>query len=150
MTQMIDTMRVLLVEDDEDHAMLLMRCLDKCEVNNTVDHVTDGEQALNFLYAREGFENRKLPNLILLDLNLPRISGHEVLSTLKSDPEMRVIPVVVLTTSNIEADRIRAYQEHVNSYVVKPFDPSRFRHVIDNVCRYWAEINIQSPGHFTP
>ncbi len=149
MSQMTDTMRVLLVEDDEDHAMLLMRCLEKCDVDNQVDHVTDGEQALNFLYARNGFENRKLPNLILLDLNLPRVSGHEVLSQLKSDPEMRVIPVVVLTTSNIEADRIRAYQEHVNSYVVKPFDPTRFRHVIDNVCRYWAEINIQSPDHIS-
>jgi CheY-like chemotaxis protein len=149
MSQMTDTMRVLLVEDDEDHAMLLMRCLQKCEVNNTVDHVMDGEQALNFLYAREGYEDRKMPNLILLDLNLPRVSGHEVLTKLKSDPRMRIIPVVVLTTSNIETDRVRAYQQYVNSYVVKPFDPSLFRNVIDNVCHYWAEINVQSQGHLT-
>lgn len=147
MLEMTDTMHVLLVEDDEDHAMLLIRCLEKCEVKNSISHVIDGEQALKYMHAEGEFSDRVLPNLILLDLNLPRVSGHEVLAKLKSDPKTRAIPVVVLTTSNVESDRIRAYQEHVNSYVVKPFDPTRFRHVINSVCQYWAEINIQSPTH---
>lgn len=146
MSQVTDTMHVLLVEDDEDHAHLLMRCLEKCSVPNSIDHVADGEQALKYIYATGHYANRKLPHLILLDLNLPRVSGHEVLSKLKSDPNTRAIPIVVLTTSNVESDRVRAYQDHVNSYVVKPFDPARFRQVIDEVCHYWAEINIQSPG----
>lgn len=146
MVEMTETMHVLLVEDDEDHAMLLMRCLDKCAVKNTISHVTDGEQALKYIHGQGNFADRLLPHLILLDLNLPRVSGHEVLAKLKSDPKTRSIPVVVLTTSNVESDRIRAYMDHVNSYVVKPFDPARFRHVIDTVCHYWAEINVQSPG----
>lgn len=140
-----DKLHVLLVEDDEDHAMLLMRCLEKSAVKNFVSHVIDGEQALKFIYAQDPYADREIPALILLDLNLPRVSGHEVLARIKSDPMTRAIPVVVLTTSNVESDRIRAYQDHVNSYVVKPFDPARFRHVIDTVCQYWAEINMQSP-----
>lgn len=140
-----EKIHVLLVEDDEDHAHLLKRCMEKCDIENTIDHVTDGEQALNFIYARNGFEERKIPDLILLDLNLPRVSGHEVLEKLKTDMKMCTIPVVVLTTSNIESDRLKAYQKHVNSYVVKPFDPMQFRHVIDQVCQYWSSINTQSP-----
>jgi CheY-like chemotaxis protein len=114
MPQLMDTMHVLLVEDDEDHAHLLMRCMEKCDVKNSIDHVTDGEQALNFVYARNGYANRRLPDLVLLDLNLPRVSGHEVLCKLKSDPQTRMIPIVILTTSNIDSDRMRAYQDHAN------------------------------------
>ena len=110
----VDKIHVLLVEDDEDHAHLLMRCMEKCDIKTSINHVTDGEQALNYVYAKKGYEDRKMPDLILLDLNLPRISGHEVLEKLKTDQIMCTIPVVVLTTSNIESDR----QKHIKSMLI--------------------------------
>src|SRR4051812_21922705 len=109
--------RFLLVEDDDDHAYAVERGLRKSGINCVIARSKDGAEALDYLRVTED-----VPDLILLDLKLPKKSGHEVLEAVKTDEELRTIPVVVLTTSNAESDRIRAYRQYANSYVIKPVD----------------------------
>lgn len=134
-------MRFLLIEDDEDHAFLIehhLRCSDQ---RNQVAHVRDGEQALRYLCQADRFRGVSLPDVILLDLNLPKVDGHEVLRQIKRDPRLRSIPIVVLTTSSAEADRVRAYRAHVNSYLVKPLDFREFGELVETLSRYWRDCN---------
>ncbi len=133
-------MRFLLVEDDDAHAAITLRSLRQNRVANAVDRVADGALALEYL-RREG---NPRPDIILLDLNLPKVDGHEVLAALKEDPELCIIPVVVLTTSDAEVDRLRAYQHHANSYLVKPIDFERFREMVRDLSLYWGVWNRPS------
>jgi CheY-like chemotaxis protein len=135
----------LLVEDDEDHAELVIRSLDNHRIGNKIHHVRDGAQALEYLFLDPAKRSDPLPDIILLDLKLPKIDGHEVLKRIKSDPQLRVIPVVVLTTSDAESDRARAYEEHANSYLVKPLDFENFRKMTEDLNLYWGVWN-QPPG----
>ncbi|MBK7404130.1 MAG: response regulator [Phycisphaerales bacterium] len=138
--------RFLLIEDDEDHAFLIRRAMQENRVTNALDHVADGEAALRFLRKSEPYEHAKRPDVILLDLNLPKLDGQEVLNAIKADAELNTIPVVVLTTSSAEADRVRAYSSGVNSYVVKPVDFLQFRRAIQDLQMYWAVLNEPAMG----
>ena len=131
----------LVVEDNEDHAELVLRSLKQSNMSYTAHHVEDGSAALDYLRNRGDFARCARPDLILLDLNLPKMNGMELLSTLKEDKELRSIPVVVLTTSDAESDRSMAYLRHANSYVVKPGDFGRFRTMIQDLSTYWCRWN---------
>lgn len=131
---------ILLVEDDEAHATLIMRSLEDVSVVNKIFWVTDGEEALDYLFHRGKYADKKKapqPDLILLDLRLPKINGHEVLKKIKETEELKIIPVVVLTTSDDEADMMKAYDSYVNSYLVKPVDFQKFRELINHIGFYW-------------
>jgi CheY-like chemotaxis protein len=134
-------MRFLLVEDDEDHAHLVSHHLQRCDQRNQVECVRDGHSALAYLRGEGEFARALRPDLILLDLKLPKLDGHEVLAAIKQDPALRSIPVVVLTTSGAQADRSRAYHSHANSYLVKPLDCQQFRQLLEALCRYWRDWN---------
>lgn len=136
----------LLVEDDPDHANLVLRALDRNRVKNTVDHVVDGAEALAYLRKEGQYAQRPRPDVVLLDLNLPKVDGHQVLTEIKEDPDLQSIPVVVLTTSDAEADRLRAYRHHANSYVVKPLDFEQFRKMVDDLKYYWGVWNCGPEG----
>lgn len=133
--------RFLLVEDNDDHAMLVQRSLKRSTVANSVERVADGVRALRYLRREGEFSECLRPDVVLLDLKLPKLDGHEVLSIIKTDPAMQAIPVVVLTTSATEADRIRAYASHANSYLVKPLDFTQFQQVVQDLTVYWGVWN---------
>ncbi len=135
---------ILLVEDDEAHAMLTMRALENAKLANVVHWVIDGEDAMDYLlhrgkYADNGKSPR--PDLILLDLRLPKLDGHEVLKEIKKSDDLKHIPVVVLTTSESEGDMIQAYSNYVNSYLVKPIDFGEFSEMVRELGFYWLMWN---------
>lgn len=133
---------VLLVEDDAAHAKLLIHELAAGLSSVTVARVADGEAALAYVYHQEPYTNAPRPDLILLDLRLPRIGGHEVLRRLKDDPDLQMIPVVMLTTSDSTQDVIEAYRHRANSYVVKPLDYARYKDMVRDLNAFWAEWNL--------
>lgn len=138
MTADVCPLHVLLVEDDDDHADLTRFALEAHDAKHRVDRVADGAEALDFLFRRGTYADADRPDLILLDLNLPRCSGLDVLETIKEDPDLRLIPVVVLTTSDAETDRVQAYSRYANSYVVKPVSFDTFQAMIHELGDYWA------------
>jgi CheY-like chemotaxis protein len=133
--------RFLLVEDNDAHARLIMLQFRDKSDGLIIDRVPDGEQALAYLRQEGPFADKGLPDVVLLDLKLPRINGHEVLRQLKADENLRGIPVVVLTTSQAERDMAEAYREHANSYLIKPFDFGRFQRMMEDVAHYWGDWN---------
>jgi len=133
--------RFLLVEDDEDHAELIRLALEENRVANDLHHVANGEDALRYLKQEPPFDDADRPDIVLLDLKLPRMDGHEVLRAVKRDASLRSIPIVVLTTSSAETDRVQAYEEYVNSYLVKPVDFERFHDMIRELGLYWTVWN---------
>ena len=135
---------ILLVEDNQDHAELVIRGLQNNRVGNRVVHVEDGESALDFMFQRGRFAApgaAPRPHLILLDLRLPRVDGLEVLRTLKSHDDTKRIPVVVLTTSEAERDVAMAYEHHANSYLVKPVSFAKFMDLTKELGFYWFAWN---------
>jgi len=141
-----EPLHILLVEDNEDHAELVIRGMKDQRVANKIHHVSDGEAALDYLFRRGAYTTIKsspLPNLILLDLRLPRIDGLEVLKTIKETPDLQRIPVVILTSSSAEADIARSYDYHANSYVVKPLDFKTFTKLMDDLGFYWLGWNTK-------
>lgn len=139
-------MHFLLVEDDDSHAKITLRSLQMNRVANTVDRVADGVEALRYLKQEGQYAGRPRPDVILLDLKLPKLDGHEVLHEIKQHEELCCIPVVVLTTSDAEADRSKAYQQHANSYLVKPVDFDKFRQMVNELCLYWGIWNAPPDG----
>jgi CheY-like chemotaxis protein len=135
---------ILLVEDNPDHAELIVRSFEEHRIVNKIFHVLDGEAALDYLFHRRAYADPKsspLPHVILLDLRLPKIDGLEVLKEIKSAPELRRIPVVALTSSESERDMVGAYNRHVNSYLVKPVDFEKFNKLMDDLGFYWLAWN---------
>ena len=131
---------VLLVEDDPGDILMTREAFQQHKIQNKLHVVTDGEQALQFLHRTGEYTSAPRPDLILLDLNLPRRSGHEVLAELKEDPQLRVIPVVILTTSQAEEDILRSYSLHANAYVSKPVDFERFMDVIRQIDSFFVTV----------
>ncbi len=137
---------ILLIEDNPDHSELIRRSFEDHRIANRLYTVTDGEAALDFLFRRHGFADPLIsprPHLILLDLRLPRIDGIQVLREIKADERLRQIPVVILTTSQAESDITRAYDNYVNSYLVKPIDFNKFTQLMDDLGFYWLAWNQQ-------
>jgi CheY-like chemotaxis protein len=137
---------ILLVEDNEDHAELVMRSMRDQRVANIIYHVTDGQQALDFLFHKDTYKesgSSPHPNLILLDLRLPKVDGLEVLKTIKETPHLQRIPVVILTSSDAESDIARSYDHHANSYVVKPLEFLTFTKLMDDLGFYWLGWNTK-------
>lgn len=131
----------LLVEDDDIHAHLIERSLDKARVANEVHRVEDGAKALEFLRQQGEYADSPRPDVVLLDLKLPKVDGHEVLAAIKEDADLHAIPVVVMTTSAAETDRAKAYKHHANSYLVKPVDFDKFRQLVNDLSLYWGVWN---------
>jgi two-component system response regulator len=135
---------ILLVEDNPDDVELTLRAFKKNNIANRIVVVHDGEQALNFLYGRGEYSNRyksQLPKVVLLDLKLPKKDGLEVLKCMKNDERLRLIPVVVLTSSREEQDIAKSYHLGVNSYIVKPVDFDQFVKTVQQLGLYWLLIN---------
>jgi len=137
---------ILLVEDSPGDVRLTIEALKEGKVKNRLSVARDGEEALDFLHKRGAFTAAPTPDIILLDLNLPRKDGREVLADIKSHPHLRRIPVVVLTTSSAEEDILRSYDLHVNCYVTKPVDMEQFIKVIRSIDDFWFSI-VQLPSH---
>jgi CheY-like chemotaxis protein len=131
---------ILLVEDDPGDVLMTQEALEYHKVSNTLHVVSDGVEALQFVRQEAPFEDMPRPGLILLDLNLPRKNGQEVLAELKDSPELRTIPVVVLTTSEAEEDIMRSYQLHANAYITKPVDFDRFIEVVRQIDDFFLTV----------
>lgn len=131
---------ILLVEDNPGDADLVVEVLEDSRVRNELSIVEDGEEAMDFLYKNGKFSDSQRPDLILLDLNLPKMDGREVLEKIKSDSEFRRIPIVVLTTSKAEEDILRSYDLHANAYIAKPVDINQFINVIRIFEDFWLDI----------
>ncbi|MBS1852331.1 MAG: response regulator [Acidobacteria bacterium] len=132
--------RILLVEDNAADARLTRESLKECKVWNELFVVSDGEEALQFLGRTGNFSQMLRPDLILLDLNLPRKDGREVLAEIKQDPELRTIPVVILTSSAAERDIAQSYNLHANCYITKPIDLDEFSEVVRAIDGFWFSI----------
>jgi two-component system response regulator len=139
----IDTVEILLVEDSEEIAELTRRVLKKINLSANIVWVADGKMAIDFLFREGAYQNRSniQPRLVLLDLHLPSMDGHEVLKRIKLDPATCHIPVVMITTSSDERDIATSYRLGANSYLVKPIDPAEFSRTISDASRYWTLMN---------
>ncbi len=136
---------VLLVEDNMDHAELVIRTLEDHHIANKIKHLVDGQIALDYLLRRNEFaepESSPRPHMILLDLRLPQVDGLEVLKNVKESNELKHIPVIILTTSEADNDMIRAYDHHVNSYLVKPVGFDDFSQLMNDLGFYWLGWNL--------
>ena len=131
---------VLLVEDDPGDVMLIRDAFAEHKVGNMLSVVSDGVEAMEFVRGEGAYEVVERPDLVLLDLNLPRKSGAEVLAEIKGDPELSTIPVVVLTTSKSENDVLRSYQHHANAYITKPLDFEHFKDIVRQIDEFFIGI----------
>ena len=147
MTTSLDArpVEILLVEDSPSDTQLTIEALHEGKVANNLSHVEDGVEAMAFLRHEGRYASAPRPDLILLDLNLPRKDGREVLGELKRDPALRTIPVVVLTTSRADQDVLRSYQLHANCYITKPVDFTKFMEVVKAIEQFWLTI-VTLPG----
>jgi CheY-like chemotaxis protein len=140
--------RILLVEDDPRDVELTLTALEDHKLANEVTVARDGQEALDYLYRRGQFSSRpnENPAVMLLDLKLPKVDGLEVLKQIKSDEQLKTVPVVVLTSSHEEQDMMRSYKLGVNAYVVKPVDFHEFINAVKELGMFWAIINQPPPG----
>ena len=141
-----DPVDILLVEDNPGDVRLTREAFSRGRINNELHVVTDGESALDYLFQRGDFEDAPRPDLVLLDLNLPRLDGIEVLSEIKDDGGLRRLPVVVLTSSEAEEDVVRSYELHTNAYLTKPVDPGEFIDLVRTFEEFWFELVRLPPG----
>lgn len=153
-TERVNIKNILLVEDDPRDVELTLAALEEHHLANKVAVVRDGEQALDYLYCRGKFKTRASGNpiVVLLDNKMPKVSGLEVLKTIKADEHLKMIPVVVLTSSRETPDLLEFYKHGVNAYVVKPVDFSEFMKAVKHLGVFWAAVNepcgiIPPPGH---
>jgi chemotaxis family two-component system response regulator Rcp1 len=139
------TVEILLVEDNEGDIRLTREALKEGRIRNRLHVVSDGEQALAFLRNEGEYREVPRPDLILLDLNLPRLDGREVLATIKNDSSLKQIPVVVLTSSRTEQDLLRAYDLHANCFITKPVEFEQFIEVVRSIEDFWLTIVVLPP-----
>jgi len=143
-----DNVEILLVEDSTDDALLTKRALTKSGLTNKLHHVIDGAEALDFIFCKGVYASRnykEYPKLILLDLKMPKVSGIQVLEKVKSDPDLKSIPVVMLTSSNESPDIEKCFALGANSYIVKPVDSDNFFKAIKEIGLFWIKLN--QPQH---
>jgi CheY-like chemotaxis protein len=143
--QLLNAIDVLLVDDDPGDTLMIREAFEHNKVRNSLECVADGVQAMQFLRREGEYADAARPDLILLDLNLPRKDGREVLAEIKSDPALATIPVVVLTTSHAEEDVLKSYQLHANAYVTKPVDFERFIEVVRQIDEFFVTV-VKLPG----
>jgi CheY-like chemotaxis protein len=143
--QLLNAIDVLLVDDDPGDTLMIREAFEHNKVRNALASVADGVQAMQYLRREGEFAGASRPDLILLDLNLPRKDGREVLAEIKGDPGFSTIPVVVLTTSHAEEDILRSYQLHANAYVTKPVDFERFIEVVRQIDEFFVTV-VKLPG----
>lgn len=136
---------ILLVEDNEGDIILITEALEEGKVKNTISITRNGWDAIQYLEKKSGHEEAITPDLIILDVNLPKLNGHEVLMKIKNNERFKHIPVIMLTTSSSEADIYKAYKNHVNCYITKPVDVKNFISVITSIENFWISI-VQIPN----
>ena len=144
--QLID---ILLVEDSPTDAALAQEAFAHAKVANRIHHVSDGVEAMDFVHRRGAYADAPRPDLILLDLNMPRKDGREVLAEIKENADLRVIPVLVMTSSQAESDVLRSYALHCNGYIVKPLDFDQFIEAVLAIDRFWFAV-VKLPPHAVP
>ncbi|KOU03189.1 chemotaxis protein CheY [Streptomyces sp. MMG1522] len=135
----------MLVEDDPGDELMTREAFEDNKIRNTLHVVRDGQEALDFLYRRGEYGDAPRPDLVLLDLNLPKYDGRQVLEQIKGDPELSLIPVVVLTTSSAEEDILRSYKLHANAYVTKPVDLDQFIAAVRQIDEFFVTV-VRLPG----
>jgi len=145
---MVNLGKILLVEDDPNDVELTLMALDANRLANEVVVARDGEEALDYLYYRGTYASREVGNssVVLLDLKLPKVDGLEVLKQVKADPDLKKVPIVILTSSHEEQDLVRSYDSGVNAYVVKPVGFESFVDVVKEVGLFWGVVNQPPPG----
>jgi two-component system response regulator len=139
-TATVSPVEVLLVEDDPGDVLMTKEALADSKVLNNLHHVANGEDALKFLFKQDGYADVPTPDLVLLDLNLPRVDGREVLAKVKADDRLRRIPIVILTTSEAEEDVLKSYDLHANAYITKPVDFDSFVQVVRQVDDFFISV----------
>jgi CheY-like chemotaxis protein len=139
--------QILLVEDNAGDAFLAIEAFKSGKIESIISVAKDGEEALDYLYKRGKFTNVETPDLILLDINLPKIDGMEVLSIIKKDEKLRLVPVLMLTTSTSENDIIDAYYHHANSYISKPVDVDHFFDAVNKIENFWLSVVELPPNN---
>ncbi|MCA9192807.1 MAG: response regulator [Planctomycetales bacterium] len=146
-----DSIHILLVDDDEGDALLAQLAIEQVDYPIQLSHVLDGVEAIAFLNRQSPYLDVQTPDLILLDLNMPRMGGHETLVAIKSDPRFATIPVVVMTTSNAARDISRSYDANANCYISKPMELSDFMDTIVSLADFWCRGTTQFPtnGNFS-
>lgn len=144
MNKDMSRVEIILIEDNPNDAELTIRALKKNKLSNNIVHLKDGEEAITYFFERKDWSSNGIPKVILLDLKLPKVNGIEILKRLKSEAHTKLIPVVVLTSSQEDRDVVNSYQLGVNSYVTKPVDFEQFIHAVSNLGLYWLLLN-QSP-----
>jgi len=134
------TLQVLLVEDNLADVRLTQEAFNEGKLRKNISVVNDGAEALAFLHREGPYSASPRPDLILLDLNLPKLDGREVLSKIKSDPELQAIPVVILTTSKADSDILKSYELHANCYITKPVDLESFMLIVSSIEQFWLNV----------
>lgn len=134
------SIHILVIEDDEGDALLINEALEECSTTTATTTVYDGTQAIDYLEKQNGFEQAKKPDLILLDLNMPRVTGHEFISIVKQDERFNTIPILVLTTSDAKEDICQSYANHANCFITKPVDVNEFIDMVKAIENFWLRI----------
>jgi CheY-like chemotaxis protein len=135
-------LQILVVDDDDADAMMIAEALEEQGAPASIDRVADGRQALDYLRRANGYPDAPRPDLILLDLNMPRMDGRETLAQIKADDDLKSIPVVVLTTSGSTPDIVSSYQQRANAYVTKPMDLDEFETAVREINRFYRDVAI--------
>jgi DNA-binding response OmpR family regulator len=136
----LQAIEILLIEDNPGDARLTQEALKDGKLKNNLSIVYDGEEAMDFIYKRNKHKDAVRPDLIILDLNLPKKSGREILTEIKEDEDLKTIPVIILTTSKAEEDIIKTYQLHANCYLVKPIDLNKFFELVKSIEGFWLTL----------
>lgn len=140
MTENVRLAEILLVEDNEGDIELTREAFEEAKFRNNLHIAEDGDIALDYLFKRNGYEDAVMPDIILLDLNLPSTDGREVLEIIKAEPMLKRIPVIVLTSSQADKDIVESYDLHANCYIVKPVNATKFMGVVRSVENFWVDI----------
>ena len=145
----MEIIRILLVEDNEGDIMLTQEAFEDAKINTKLSVAMDGEQAIDYLNKKDGYSNELTPDLILLDINLPKKNGHEVLKYIKEEAGLKHIPVIMLTTSSSQKDINQAYNSYANCYITKPVEVNEFLSVIATIESFWTSI-VKLPTNNIP